>query len=89
MGTKFAAPLLVWIRPPRGQPLVTRVCDVEAGISALTRHGLGDFEIRIPEWHVALMALNDARTDPRPEKVEAARLAFKAVAIRTSSLLDG
>jgi hypothetical protein len=87
--TTFAAPLLVWIRPVRGQPLVKRVCDVDSGISALTRDGLGNFEIELPEWHVALNALLQAKVDPCPETIEAARTAFKAVALRTGSLLDG
>jgi hypothetical protein len=87
--TKFAVPLLVWICPPKGQPVVKRICDVDTGITALTREGLGGYGVNLPEWHVALKALVRAKLEPTPEAVEAARLALKAVGLRTRSFLDG
>jgi hypothetical protein len=86
---KFALPLLVWVRPPNGHPVVNQICDVDAGIAALTRDGLGSYGVNLPEWQVALRALAGAKDEPTPERVEAARLALKAVALRTRSFLDG
>ena len=86
---KFAAPLLVLIRPAKGQAVVKRVCDVDAGIAALTRDGLGDYGCDSPEWHVALKALARAKAEPTPGKVEVARVALRALALRTGALLDG
>ena len=86
---KFAVPLLVWVRPPKGQPIVKMICDVDAGITALTRDGLGGYGVNLPEWQVALRALAQAKAEPTSETIEAARVALKAVALRTRSLLDG
>jgi hypothetical protein len=85
----FTAPLLVWIRPAKGQALVKRVCDVDAGIAVLTRDGLGEYGCHIPEWHLALTALSRAKVEPTPENLEAARLALRTVALQSGSLLDG
>ena len=51
--------------------------------------GLGGYGVDLPEWQVALKALARAKAEPTPETVEAARLALKAVALRTRSFLDG
>ena len=87
MNTKFAAPLLVWIHPPQGQQVVTSVCDVDAGIAALTRDGLGNCVA--PEWQVAMESLRRAKSEPSTESVEAARAALKTVAVASGALLDG
>ena len=55
--TTFASSLLVWIRPAKGQAVVKRVCNVDAGIAVLTRDGLGNYGCHIPEWHVALKTI--------------------------------
>ena len=59
---------------------------MDEGIAALTMDGLGGYGVDLPEWQVALHALSRAKSEPTPEKLEAARLALKA---RTRSFLDG
>ncbi len=85
---KFALPLLVWVHPQDRRPVIKCICSVDEGIAALTRDGLGGYG-DLPEWQVALYALARAKSEPTPEKLEAARLAVKAVALRTRSFLDG
>lgn len=69
--------------------MVRSVCDVDAGIAALTRDGLGDFGCENPEWQVAIETLRRAKVDPTSENVDAARRALKLVALQTGALLDG
>ena len=89
METKFAAPLLVWIHPPHGPQVVRSVCDVDAGVAALVRDGLGNYDAASPEWQVTMESQRRAKSEPTPEAVEAARSALKTVAVAAGALLHG
>jgi hypothetical protein len=58
-------------------------------LAALNRYGLGNCGIGSPKWHAAIEALGHAKLAPTPEKVEAARLAIRAVALEAEALLEG
>jgi hypothetical protein len=64
---RFRTPLLVWIKPPVGQARVESICDVSTGLAALNRHGLGNYGLSNPEWHIAVEALAQAKLDQLPK----------------------
>ena len=60
MEYNFSSPLLIWIRPEKGQPTVKTICDIDAGLHALNRDGLGNYGLHNSDWYAALDALAHA-----------------------------
>lgn len=87
----FDRPVVVWLQPGRPNEGVRRIGNVNDGLAALHRYGIGRLKDgRIPcwEWRDAYSALSLARELVTPDTITAARTALCRAAQRAGALAD-
>lgn len=87
----FREPVVIWLDRRKKAFGTKRIEDVQGGLTALHRFGLGECRLDErgrprEEWALAAAALLRARTDPTPENIEAARRALCGVAVLARAL---
>jgi hypothetical protein len=84
MDLTFREPVVARIRDKRGKPTLLEIRDVQDGLAALNRYGLGSERCGTTEWQRAASQLVKAAFHPSSEHVEDARRALLALAGRTT-----
>jgi hypothetical protein len=78
----FSTPVLVQLPETKEGPRVAEIANSRQGIAAMSRDGLGGYDLKDSLWMSTFDLLTRATLHPTPETVEAAREALVRLARR-------
>ncbi len=78
----FSTPVMVQLPEARGGPRVAEIRNTRDGIAAMSRDGLGGYDLKDSLWVATFDLLTRATLQPTPENTEAARQALVRLARR-------
>jgi hypothetical protein len=78
----FSKPVVVQLPEAKGGPRIAEILDSRQGIAAMSRDGLGGYDLKDSLWVSTFDLLTKATLHPTPETIEAAREALVRLARR-------